>query len=219
MRKGFSWLIMIFVAAGIIFLWYGVVWGMDQGKRIAYGKCWVDTSNSLSDFESKLSRLTPTQTDYAKVRIGDCVGGVVIFPRDYFKGKTDELSVLMQQIQEDPKACNAYAGYKSYIVVLPWKTLKEQAEQKDASWWSTVKGLFSWKTYTDAWKKYYSQMLLTPKCIGVEKEFYPSPYYLPQEIGLPNGAKNLNEKTLEYCFEIRNDGTYRFKEEGLGKCP
>jgi hypothetical protein len=133
--------------------------------------------------------------------MGDCVGGIVIFNRNRYQGADHypkEVDNFSEIINEYCPTKSDY--YNSYILILPWKTLMQDAK-KSSSWWDAIKRTFTWKYYSDLYKQTVQTVrLIKPSCIGLQGEFSEPFYYIPKE--LSNGPQNLNEKNLAMCYSL-----------------
>src|SRR3990172_10505654 len=133
MRKGIDYPFQMtgFFAFGLVLVVVViVVFFMPSMLYAAYGQCWGDSYTSLQDMKSTISYLTIDQSKTARMSIGNCVGGVVIFEKDYFDTSATEFGRFVSQLEEE--YCTKYTGYKSYILMIPWKTVKEEETKKDA---------------------------------------------------------------------------------------
>ena len=211
------------VVAAIIAVAFGVAQAVDWGSNALYGKCWTDTKNSLTNMDSKLSSLTPATTDTtAKVFVGSCVGGVIIFDKGEFNGKTDDFSKFAAQLEQDYcSKYSSYSGYKSYILMLPWKTIKNQV-QSDATLWQKIKSYFPWNLLPELYNKYLTrQAILKPECIPLQKQLLGTPYFMPEQLSpTKDGLKALNEQDLQLCYALsKTDSAYSITPTGTAKCP
>jgi len=181
----------VFLAAGLILAFPAIAWGVNQLTKMALGRCWGDAVEAFSGLESDFSG-----EKSKKMVIGDCVGGVLIFNWDRSRSPPSEVSGLSEIIQEACKGVSA--SKKSYIVILPWKTLKSELDQSTLE---KIKETFTKKYYTDLFKEKWSQALLSPKCIGMANEIEGSFFSIPANL-IQGDKINLNEKRLEICLEL-----------------
>ena len=191
----------------------------------AYGQCWANTYTNLDEVKSTLSYLTANQFKTAKITMGDCVGGVIFFQKGYFDSSNTDFGKFVSQAEKD-YCTTTFSGYKSFILILPWKTVKDQA-QSDAGWLSKIKQ--KWEYYYGYAKRLWSstgrEALIKPSCIGIEGNFADkngnTVIYLPSN--LEAGPQNLNEKELSFCYKFTKvpatDGfTYRMELAADSEC-
>jgi hypothetical protein len=194
----------------------------------AYGKCWGDAYTSLQDAESAASYLTADQSKAVRITMGDCVGGVIFFKRDYFDSSTSDFGKTISQM-EDEYCTTTYKGYKSFILMLPWKTVKEEATKTSSGIFDKIKKTWSeyWGYAKQLWDSKGRAALIKPACFGVEGVFTDkggdTAIFLPSDLAA--GPQNLNEKELSFCYEFTKipstDGVsyYRMEPAADSKCP
>ena len=205
MRKGVTlsheWLIK-FAAGIIIGLAILILVIIPVYMRVRYGECWASMDRTVSDIKSDLTNLGIDKSTVRKVPMGDCAGGMIIFNKGSnpgggaFSGVIDEVCPCTTK-----EKCPNFEGYKSYILVIPWKTVQEELD-KDKSFWSkawetiTLQNIFGkgYKYLTDPRLKF-----LKPMCTGLEHEF-DKEYYIPQ--GFETKISNFNQKDTAFCFSL-----------------
>ena len=108
---------------------------------------------------------------------------------------------------EKERCPTTFPGYKSFIVTIPWKTLKYG---NDLGTWDKIKTFIS---------KGWQHLLLKPDCIGVEGEFREVVYYMPNQFS--GDPKKLNEANLKLCYKLsRGDVAMHLEEQaGTSNCP
>lgn len=183
--------VVIFLAFGIILAAVVIVWGLNKFTEMVNGKCWADMEKTMSDVKSDLnsaSGLPKTK----KIVMGDCVGGAVAFNKDM----PSEIQPFSKWVDE---YCPKSDSYNSYVLILPWKTLKAESGQ-DKSIWTRITEKFTWKYYADtAYSIYQTARFIKPGCIGLDARFQDT-YFIPQE--LKKGPANLNEKNIALCYSL-----------------
>jgi hypothetical protein len=183
--------VVILLAFGIILAVIVISWGMNKAMEMVNGKCWADMDTAMSQVKSDFgnpSSLPKTK----KIVMGDCVGGVVAFNKN-MPSEMQSFSPLVDQY------CTKSDYYNSYILILPWKTLKADS-QKDKSWWDAITEKVSWRYWADAaYSVYQTARFIKPNCIGLEGEFSQTAF-MPD--ALKNGPKNLNEQNIALCYSL-----------------
>jgi hypothetical protein len=198
MEKGFSALeaIILFIA-GIIFIVIVIIFAVNAFSNLAYGSCWTNTDKSLSSLKSAMQDTNPSKV---KITMGDCIGAIVVFKKGYSDGAADPaFADFISSLEKDicPYGNNpADTNYKSYILMIPWKTLNAAS---DLTTWQKIKAKFS--EYTKL------QMFQKPDCFGVAVANSGNTYYIPNNIYTNTGIQNFNSKTTEICLSVsRPDG-------------
>jgi uncharacterized membrane protein YgcG len=214
-------IVVIFVAFGIILAAILITWAMNIISAMVHGSCWANMEKTMSDVKSRLNSLTPGESESKTIEMGDCVGGIVIFNWDEKTGYSTDVDRFKDIIEEE---CNINPGsYKSYMLILPWKTVKDDL-QKDASLWGKIKNFFRPSYYISQYKTLKQSIrFLKPKCIGLGGEFQDASYYIP---GAFSDQEFINEKNLEMCYVLSRGisatgsaNPYHLKYVSDGKCP
>ncbi len=206
----------ILMVAGVLFVMVVLVFGSKTYAGVAYGQCWQKTDESLSSLKSEIQsqKLAVTGSLKEKVYVGECIGGVIIFNKGFSDKSADtafQSFVSSMEKQYCPNANDPKNNiFKSYILMFPWKTLKEQ--QNLNSWQK------AWNTFSDATKL---EVFQKPDCIGVELPLSTGTYYIPPDFSKdPNKIENLNQKAGDFCYTLsRVSDQYTLTPEGLALCP
>ena len=228
MKKGIDYPFQMtgFFAAGLVLaVVVIIVFFMPKMLYAAYGPCWSNTYTDLQDMKSQLSYLTASETRTSKIAMGDCVGGIVVFKKGYFTSASTEFGKFMSGMEDE--YCPKYAGYNSYILMLPWKTVKDQA-QSDAGIFGKLKQ--SWQYYSGyakrLWESSGREALIKPSCFGVEGLITDkngnTAIYIPQN--LEKSPENLNEAEQKFCYSLSKVSTmdgfaYRMEPAAASQCP
>ncbi|HDD72698.1 MAG TPA: hypothetical protein ENG00_01245 [Candidatus Aenigmarchaeota archaeon] len=213
-----SAIVILFVAAGIIFLVPAILWAHGQIIRYFNGQCWFNTYNTLRNLKSEMQHMRADEGKYYLVNIGSCTGGIV------FVNRNDIPEFYKDVIEEE---CNPHEDFRSYIIAFPWKTLYSEVQQSQTLS-EDIKEKFTWEYYVDKYrylKESYNLKELIKKtkpiCFGLESAFYNN-LYLPETIN-PDGRIEPNEEAADFCLYLRKDavdGYYVFgiKHEKTTMC-
>jgi hypothetical protein len=197
--------VIIFFVVGIIGIALLVPIVIDVYNRMVHGKCWADIQETVSNIKSDLKSISlsggeTSKSTYRRITVGECVGAVMIFnkaEKGSYASSPPNLARFESLIND---VCSStYSGYGSYIMVLPWKTVKEEMQTSETLW-EKWKRRISWKNYQD-WYKEAAQSLkfLKPTCTGMEGT-WNNVYFLPPEVASMDAP--LNEKDTTACYEL-----------------
>jgi hypothetical protein len=217
------------LALAIIAVALVIPFGLKMLSGIVNGKCWMDmgtTVDTLKDNlkEGKMSE-DSASAEIKKMQIGDCAGGIIIF------NKGDTAGSGFSQVIKD--RCTDTDTAKAYILVIPWKTLTDEARSdetivdKFTRWFShpilSFKEFWGWGSQ--------SLKSIKPICSSVPVKFDGS-YCIPAAICSDKASDlsllikdKLNTQTREYCYKpikIANandkENPYSYKLGDLTEC-
>ncbi|MCJ7816835.1 MAG: hypothetical protein MUP55_03170 [Candidatus Aenigmarchaeota archaeon] len=215
-------IVIIFIAFGIILAAVVIYWAINKFTEFVQGKCWADMDKTADSIKDELSKAgTNLGSDFKKITMGDCAGGIIIF------NKGVAAASGFSQVIED--RCVKADSIKSYILVIPFKTLTQEAA-KDKGF---LAKLSEWLThpvlsFKQVWEEGRQTIVrIKPICKSLDVPF-DSYYCIPQGI-CGNSTdlsqlteKMLNEKTISYCYKpLKVDfttGGYAYRLEGLAEC-
>jgi hypothetical protein len=219
---------------GIIGIFLVVPIIIDAYNHIVHGNCWADMQETVSDIKSDLNSISLSsgesrKSTYKSITVGECVGAVIVFnraPNDNYESSSPNLARFQSIIKEKcpTKLIGEYDGYKSFILVLPWKTVKQELEQQETLW-ESIKEKVTWKYYQDLYKEGYEYIrFLKPTCTGLEATFQNSEYFLPPELANVNSP--MNEKDVKMCYELSKIAStgaqgfsYHLQKAADSQCP
>lgn len=203
--------------------------GIDLYNHIVHGNCWANMQETISKMKSDLDSMSisageVSKSTYRSITVGECVGAVIIFNRD----KNGNYNNYPQNLARfgsviDDKCSTAYSG-GSYILVLPWKTVKEDI-QANENLWQRIKSKFTWGYYSDWYKESVQTVryFLSPTCTGMAGT-WDNVYFLPPETA---GTNAPNEKDTTACYELRKTAIsnkpgeyeYHLEKAADSQCP
>ncbi len=222
-------IVIIFLAFGIILAAVVIYWAINKFTEFVQGKCWADMGKAADQIKSDLASAKPLidekSQEVKKITVGgSCAGGIIVFNKD------DLPTSGFSQVVED--TCTKSDSIKAYILVIPFKTLAEEARQNTGffsrlSEWFTHPILSFQQVWTEG-KQYILRIKPMCKTLDVPLDIA---YCIPKGVccspsnqaGDCNG-KTLsdlkmdilkNENTFDYCYKpLKVDATAAVSKTG-----
>ncbi|MCX6815074.1 MAG: hypothetical protein NTY20_05505 [Candidatus Aenigmarchaeota archaeon] len=231
-------IVIIFLAFGIILAAVVIYWAINMFTQFVQGKCWADmgkTADSIVDDLKKAGTDTGS-TETKKITMGDCAGGMIIFnKKEVFDDNgnviSNGLASGFSQVIQD--TCTNSKSAKSFILVIPFKSLAEEARQNTGffsrlSEWLTHPVL-SFKQVWEEGRQYIVRIKPICKSLDIEIDNsvgQPRYYCIPNGVCDPSDLSNLkidilNKGTISYCYKPVRFGSsppYAYRLEGLAEC-
>jgi hypothetical protein len=196
---------LIILAASVAIIAFIIIpWATGQWIRWVNGECWYNTYSHVKNLREDVNNLRVGESSFFAMNLGDCTGGVIIADRDL-------LPEDFRPVFDD--RCNEYESYKSYILALPWKTVKAELE-KDTTTWEKIKDFVDWSDWGDYWRDWYKETkqsirMLKPLCEELEIDFQGEGIvlYIPENI-----EEKPNTEVINTCLKIKkhqvDEGSY-----------
>ncbi|MEM7815945.1 MAG: hypothetical protein QXN71_02385 [Candidatus Aenigmatarchaeota archaeon] len=202
--------VIIFIAFGIILVAVVISWALNKFIEITQGKCWADADKTADSIKSSLAKAKNSNDEKSqevlKITAGDCVGGIIMFNKD------DDKGLGFSEVIND--RCANSDTVKAYILVIPYKTLAEEA-RKDKGFFSKFSEWIKhpYLSFKQVWEEGRQYIVrIKPICKTLDVPFDNTvgsnyPYCIPKGICNPNDLSQLkmdilkNEKAFEYCYK------------------
>jgi len=228
-------IVVIFLAFGIILAAVVIYWAMSKFTEFVQGKCWADMDKTADAIKDDLKAASG---ETKKITMGDCAGGIIIFnKKEVFNDNGDVISNRLasgfSQVIQDSCTNPKSTSVKSYILVIPFKTLAEEARSNNGffsklSEWITHPYL-SFKQVWEEGRQYIVRIKPICKTMDIEIDNsvgQPSYYCIPTGVCDPTDLSKLkidilNKGTISYCYSPGRVGSsppYAYQLQGLAEC-